>query len=242
MSDDSFYGRPIPKGKGAISFDVCEVCQQRTPTWAETNYETDTTVIIRFTCDECHERELDPTRQNEEAYYTRTASEDESPAEVTRPAWMEEFIEAQQESGAIESIGETEEIAQDAPDFSEPEKEFETENLEIEEEEVPEETAPLAHWSASFIQEALFGPNPEEWLENQGAFAPEALALTVTTLSSFASNQVSGVKLSAILCLAGVVRRDSSYKDQVLQVITSYSSDEDESVSQFAQQTLDQLK
>jgi hypothetical protein len=155
---------------------------------------------------------------------------------------MEEFIEAQQESGAIESIGETEEIAQDAPDFSEPEKEFETENLEIEEEEVPEETAPLAHWSASFIQEALFGPNPEEWLENQGAFAPEALALTVTTLSSFASNQVSGVKLSAILCLAGVVRRDSSYKDQVLQVITSYSSDEDESVSQFAQQTLDQLK
>ncbi|MHA2249710.1 MAG: hypothetical protein ACXAD7_05080, partial [Candidatus Kariarchaeaceae archaeon] len=68
-----------------------------------------------------------------------------------------------------------------------------------------------------------------------------ALPLTISTLSSFHQNQVAGVKLSSILCLAGLARRDSSHKDDVRSAIELFSQDEDESVKDFAQQTLSAL-
>lgn len=242
MSDDLFYGRPISNGLGALSFDLCEICQRKTPIWLESKFENDMP-IVRFTCEECHEKESEQKKFNEDAFYTRPSSENEELPETTRPAWMNEFIDGQKQSGAIDTIGDITEIEPEIAEFSEPEEQYQAESdqeyvSDIDEEEV----IPQAHWSAGFIQEALFGPNPEEWLEKQGGYNSEALQLTISTLTAFSNNQVSGVKLSAILCLAGLVRRDSSSKNDVIGAIERFTNDEDESVGQFAKQTIDQLK
>lgn len=236
MSDDLFYGRPISKGIDALAFDVCEICQKKTPNWLESKFENDI-AIVRFTCEECHDKEFKSKKINEDSFYSRTLGKDEEIPETTRPAWMEDFIEEQKQSGAIESIGDETEINQEIPEFSQPSEEYQSDISEEYSDISNNVTIPLAHWSAGFIQESLFGPNPEDWLEKQGGYNTEAIKLTISTLASFSENQVAGVKLSAILCLAGIVRRDSSFRDQVISAIERFDDDEDESVSQFAKQT-----
>ncbi len=238
MSDDLFYGRPLIKGKDSISFDVCEICQQKTANWLESKFENDA-ILVRFTCEECHNKGAE--KRPDEAFFARPVSEDETVPETTRPAWMEEFIQDQSQSGSIATIGDAE-LEPDIPDPAERGDEYQAEEPEMVDEETTESISPQAEWSAAFVQEALFGPNPEEWLENQGAFKTDVLKLTLETLASFKTSQVSGVKLSAILCLAGLVRRDNSYKTQVIKELESFASDADESVSDFSKQTIDQLK
>jgi hypothetical protein len=166
--------------------------------------------------------------------------EKEELPEPSRPAWVEEIIKEQKEAGSIETIGTISHTTSQDTEFSAaPESFTAEEELVFEEDEISGRQ--VAGWAPKFIQEALFGPNPEGWLADQRAFEPDNIELTIKTLASFVNHDMPSVKLSAIQCLNSASKRDNSLRDQVVKVMKAYTEDSNESVSDFAEQTMKSL-
>lgn len=237
MSSNDFYGRPLSPGTENLEFDVCEICSRRSPQWLEIEYE-DKIPIVRFACNECHEEYL-ARDINTKVNIARQINENEEITESVRPGWIDDFIKDQSDTGVISTIDEPSSPEENTITYAEAPESFQ-EN-EIISEEPSEEQVQIASWGAKFIQEALFGPNPESWLEETGAYDENNMALTIITLGSFANHDVPSVKLSAVQCLSGAYRRHAASKEVVLNELSKYSEDKDETVSAFAEQTSGQM-
>ncbi|MHA2503249.1 MAG: hypothetical protein ACXAE3_10290 [Candidatus Kariarchaeaceae archaeon] len=238
MSSEEFYGRPLSPGVESLDFDVCEVCLRRSPEWLEVQYENNVPVV-RFTCDECHQEYISrdtTTKRN----IARQATEDDNIEEAVRPGWVDEFIKEGADTGIISTLDEPSTLESSPITYAEAPQSFQEAPSEIPE-EVEESHTQIAVWAPKFVQESLFGPNPEAWLEEQDAYSEDNLQITIATLGSMATNDVSSVKLSAIMCLSGVVRRKSSAKEDVLEKLKEYAADPDTTVADFAKQTMNQL-
>jgi hypothetical protein len=239
MSADEFYGRPISRGFTSLEINLCEVCQRKSPNWLEAKFDAEIPVV-RFTCDNCHEEAISSAGGLSEDFFARELGDQEELPEPARPAWVEEIIKEQKEAGSIETIGSVSANQSQDTRFSAAPESFTTEETPVYEED------DLAHrqvagWAPKFIQEALFGPNPEGWLTDQGALEPDNIELTIKTLASFADHDMPSVKLSAIQCLNSASKKDASFREQVINAMKAYTEDSDEMVSDFAQQTMNNL-
>lgn len=237
MSSNDFYGRPLNPGTENLEFDVCEVCSRRSPQWLEIEYQ-DNVPIVRFACNECHQEYLNRD-QNTRLNIARQITDNEEITETVRPGWVDEFIKDQSDTGVISTIDEPTSLGESSVTYAEAPESFQ--EAEIANDEPVEDQVQIAGWAAKFMQEALFGPNPEGWLESTGAYEDDNMKLTILTLGSFANHDVPSVKLSAVQCLAGAYRRQPSGKDDILGELAKYNADADETVSAFAQQTTSQI-
>lgn len=242
MSEEGFYGRPLPEGFSSLEFELCEICQRKTPIWLETMFEKNTP-IVRFTCNNCHEEVINKRQSNDPEFYTRQFSEDEI-SESGRPPWLDSFIKEQSESGSITTIDDVEKEVPTGKDegFSKAPDSFTSVVEQEDEGESINQDKALASWGPKFIQEALFGSNPEAWLEAQQAYKAENVDITIKTLTSFLDHDVSAVKLSAIQCLFGAYKRDNEIKNKIIKALNKYKLDEDDNVRDFAVQTIESIK
>lgn len=205
--------------------------------------------------------------ETEFAVYDEIPEENEDITPVERPTWMQDFIDDAQEDGAIETIGGSEEatsnieILEDLTEDSDTEAstriDNSSQNIEDFKEESMSEVDPaqiedlspipdahimLASWSGEFIKEALFGQDPENWLNEHHAFDNENIEITIVTLNKLSENQVSNVKITAIHCLNSVVRRHPEMKLKVIESLNNFIDDNDEMVLNYAQETINSLK
>ena len=245
MSSNEFFGRPISGSSNIeFQFDLCEICQRKSPNWLEIQYQ-DEIPLIRFTCNDCHETYITSVSpKNQENI--REFDPDVEVVDTVRPGWVDEFLT--ESSSNLETI-ETTPISETNITESD-------ENVEIEFSEAPasfsysedqqeystDTPSRLAVWAPKFIEQALFGSNPEEWLYDQGGYKQEQVDLTLMTLGNFASNDISTVKLTAIQCLLELYNRDKTQKEKVLQQLVNFQIDTDLTVSEFASQTIQQIK
>ena len=170
MSRKEFLGRVINPGFQFHYFDLCDICEKRPPNWLESN-QIGALSEIRVTCNECHSEYLerpDETstidKEKEFELYDEIPSENEDITPVERPSWMQDFIDEGQESGAIETVGGSEEASSNIEileDLEEPAQEQEIATPEVIEDQPTDIHFELANWSAAFIKEALFGQDPE---------------------------------------------------------------------------------
>lgn len=233
-----FFGRAVSGDLSFLDIDLCEVCNRKSPSWVEVKQEQNT-MVIRVTCSDCHQEFIDTASVQREDLYTREMGSNEELTQSTRPGWVDDFI--QEGQGTIEAINleegnlATSEIApSEAPSTFQ-----EVEPASVDDTEDPEaqeiQTAP---WAAGFIQEALFGANPEQWLEDQGAYDESQIDVTLPNLANFSNHNVESVKLSAIQCLYGLYRRHQSTRDAVVEAIQTYQNMDEGMVKEFAEQTL----
>lgn len=249
MAEDEFFGRIINPGFNSQYFELCDVCEKRVPNWIESRQNQGVSEI-RLTCDECHTdytTKLDqiPESDTETEFeiYDEVPSEVEDITPVDRPAWMQEFIDEGVKEGIIETISGSEEAEAHIESYQElNENEEIIDNENLSEPTIEDPSIQAATWSAGFVKEALFGLNPEEWLDQQNAFSLDTVDLTIFTLTQMSVNQVTNVKISAIHCLNTVCNRFPDKKDQIVKSIANFTEDLDEMVSNYAQQTIDLLK
>lgn len=251
MSKKVFLGRVINSGYHFHYFDLCDICEKRPPNWLETN-QVNNISETRVTCNECHaeyaeqpEVTSSPDNDSEFELYDEIPSENEDVTPLERPSWMQDFIEEGKESGAIETVGGSEEASSNIEilgdlDESPPEEEFSS--ADIVSDQVSHNDLTLATWSGAFVKEALFGQDPENWLEGQQAFDEENIESTILTLSKLSENQVTNVKITAIHCLNSVVRRQPQTKSKVIESLNSFIDDIDEMVVNYANETINSLK
>jgi len=243
MSADEFFGRPINESTSSLEFDICEICDRRSATWVEIKHQAGIPVV-RFACQQCHQ-DFISKNQAADPEIARQIEDEEELAEATRPGWIDDFIKDQESTGAIQSIDPSTvdinaaQLEEPTMEFSEPPEEFEGESTT--ELEIEESQQQLAPWAPKFIQEALFGPNPEQWLEEQGGYTQSQHEITVRTLGSFADHKVTSVKLSAIQCLQGMTNRFAQLKEPVLDQLRKYETDADKTVADYASQTINQI-
>lgn len=239
MSEEEFYGRPISRGFSSLAINLCEVCQRKSPTWLESKFDTEVPVV-RFTCDDCHEDVISEAGGLSDDFFARELGDQEEFPEPSRPAWVNEIIKEQEEAGSIETIGTPDTKDAEGSEFSAAPDTFSaTEETYLDNEDISERQ--VAIWAPKFIQEALFGPNPEAWLVAQGGLEQDAIDLTIKTLASFVDHDMPSVKLSAIQCLQSAAKQNASFRDKIESVIDAYIQDTDTTVSEFAQQTKNNL-
>ncbi len=250
MAEDEFFGRIINPGFNSQYFELCDVCEKRVPNWIESRQNQGVSEI-RLTCDECHtdyitKLEQIPIADTETEFeiYDEVPTEVEDITPVDRPAWMQEFIDEGVKEGIIETVSGSEEAEAHIESYQELDVESEdiVEDENLSEISIDEPSIQIATWSAGFVKEALFGLNPEEWLDQQNAFSAETVDLTIFTLSQMSINQVTNVKISAIHCLNTIKNRYPDKKDEIISSISNFTDDLDEMVSNYAQQTIDLLK
>lgn len=246
MSDGEFLGWLAPQGFNGFRFEICDICRKKPAVWVET-YNSSQGTEIRVACDDCH-RDFE-LRYVETQGISQQDGEDLAESEKTaeRPDWMKEFIHEQEQSGSIEVIGGDEKIDEELENFKQNMTEEDLDDQVVgfdnqSSSDLEQRGAiNLASWSAEFIKEALFNPNPDDWLEKQGAYLDDNIDTTIDTLSQLSNNNVSSVKLSSIMCLSGVVKRFPNSKDNVYEKLSLFELDTDSIVSDFATQTKSQL-
>ncbi len=230
MSDE--FWRPLDT---SMEFRFCEICGAEEEVNFLQSKEQDGIVLIRFVCRDCH------TNRRVVVDAVRQIGDTEEIDSGVREAWLDEFIKEQKESGSIQSIGEVAVHTEDLSYTEAPEQEEVPEYFadEVEEDITLMATAP---WSAGFVQEALFGSDPEGWLKNQNAFNSDNLDVTIQTLIALSHNQTGAVKLSSIKCLgAAASTADSVQKEKIRNTLEELSNDQDEITAQLAQMTKQQL-
>ncbi|MDH5400889.1 MAG: hypothetical protein OEZ01_08995 [Candidatus Heimdallarchaeota archaeon] len=219
---DQFSGRMLSETEPSLKFSVCEVCNVNIPNWMESKF-IDTIIYVRFTCDDCHQMNI-------------VVSHSDNPIiQENRDSWVEDFISEQRSSGKLTTIDTDIRIDHD---FSE------TSIDEIVEDQIEEDQLNdhrVAIWSTKFIHESLFGADPVNWLDQQGAFAENEIDITIITLSNFYNNNVTNVKLSAIQCLLYLFKKSPIHKNLIINSIKLYVNDTDPLIKEFAEQTLNQL-
>ena len=251
MSKEEFLGRVVNPGFQSHYFDLCDVCEKRTPNWLETN-QTNNVHEISLTCNDCHDEYLiqlnQPTEidsEKEFEKYDEIPEDNEDITPVERPAWMQDFIDDAKEIGVIETIGDSEEAVSNLEILEDLKEDSDTEIIspEIDDpNQIPDDEIVLASWSALFIKEALFGQDPEKWLEEQQAFVEENVETTIVTLSKLSENQVTNVKITAIHCLSSVARRYTQLKPRVIDSLNNYIDDIDEMIVNYAQETINSIQ
>jgi hypothetical protein len=259
LSDEEFLGRVINSGLESYYFELCDICEKHPPNWIETN-KVGNVSEIRVTCNECHSNFLDSLSQSDETVseeefeiYDEIPAENEDITPVERPAWMQDFIDEAEKSGAIETIGGTEEAESnieilgefDSESSSEdtlPTQANETELSNAVSSEGEEVQPQIAHWSGAFVKEALFGQDPVSWLEQQSAFGEENIDVTIFTLTKLSENQVTNVKITAIHCLNNIINKFSNKKDEIISALKNFTDDIDEMVSNYANETISSIK
>ncbi|RMG28156.1 MAG: hypothetical protein D6732_19090 [Methanobacteriota archaeon] len=95
-----------------------------------------------------------------------------------------------------------------------------------------------SNWSASFIQEALFGQDPVAWLEKQGAFAPERIGETVEILMNLAASQINPVKIAVIKCLGAMQGKNEAFDPKIREALQHFANLPDTDLSTLASQYL----
>jgi hypothetical protein len=260
LSDEEFLGRVINPGLQSYYFELCDVCEKRSPNWIETN-QIGNVSEVRVSCNECHSDYLNklgiPQESASEAefeIYNEVPAENEDITPVERPAWMQDFIDEAEKDGAIETIGGSEEAASnieilgdiddETPSTDTLSSEASTDQESIDILSTTEEGIQtlVAAWSGEFIKEALFGEDPVSWLDEQGAFNPENLNSTIYTLTKLSENQVTNVKISAIHCLNSIAGKNPNLKAEIISSLNNFTTDMDEMVSSYAQDTINSLK
>ena len=193
-------------------------------------------IEFRMTCQSCHTEflkkvdDLEVQKQIEDfSIYDQLPPENEDATPVERPSWMEEFIEEGKASGNVQILDQD---TENSPTTEENEMTPESDSS----------LQPSATWTAGFVKEALFGSNPESWLEAQGGFENSEIDTTIETLGSFYTNSVGSVKLSAILCLAGIAKRNSSKNNRVVEELNRFLDDNEETVQSYAKETISKIK
>ncbi|MCE7734469.1 MAG: hypothetical protein GPJ54_06300 [Candidatus Heimdallarchaeota archaeon] len=200
--------------------------------------------------------------------YDQVSEENEDITPVERPEWMQDFIDEAQEDGIIEKIGGSEEAVSNIEILEEltEESEIEDETTQIDvlnqttndfieksniennstqyedSTQIPDDPIVLASWSGEFVKEALFGQDPENWLDEHQAFVVENIESTIVTLAKLSENQVSNVKITAIHCLNSMVRRHPETKYNVIDSLKNFIDDIDEMVVNYAQETINSIK
>jgi len=242
MSEEEFFGRPLSGSTENIEFDLCEVCQRRSPTWLEINIE-DQIPVIRFSCDDCHQNYIN--RQPVKSEMTRQISDDEEKEDNVRPGWVDDFIK--ESSATIEAVdaaektnSEDEGQVESQMEFSEAPSSFQEPSYQSEVQQP--KSRRLANWAPKFIEQALFGSDPEGWLVSEGGYNDENIGLTIETLGSFANHDITSVKLTAIQCLQGAFNRNASRKTEITEQLSNYQHDKDPAVDEFATQTIAQMQ
>lgn len=250
--------------------DVCEKQTANWIETNQTNNVSEIRVTCNE-CHDNYETQLSkiPKIDNDSEFeiYDEIPEENEDITPVERPGWMQDFIDDAQEDGVIEKIGGSEEASSNIEileDLQESDTEdtstqidTSSQNLEDLAEEPnneddsdqiedlilnPDTQIVLASWSGEFVKEALFGQDPENWLDEQQAFDEENIEVTIHTLRKLSENQVSNVKITAIHCLNSVVRKHPETKLKVIESLNNFTDDIDEMVLNYAQETINSLK
>lgn len=249
MAEEEFFGRIINPGFNSHYFELCEICEKRAPNWIESRQDQSVSEI-RLSCNECHNEyiaKLDqvPITNNDAEFeiYDEQPEEVENITPIERPAWMQEFIDEGTKDGAIENIGGSEDAVNNIDSYNK----LDDSEISVENEQslndVSDELSNIpATWSAGFIKEALFGLNPEEWLDRQNSYSKDNIELTIFTLAGMSSNQVTNVKISAIHCLNAAITKFPEKKEKIIQSISRFIDDIDEIVSNYAQEMIDASK
>lgn len=235
ISDIDFRGYIAPQGFSSIKLETCDICKKNPPDWIETRGMGDL-IEFRMSCESCHNEflnkvdDMEVQKQIEDfSIYDQLPPENEDATPAERPAWMEEFIEEGRASGNVQNLAEDTNKS-DVPEENE---------ISMEDSSASQ---PAATWTAGFVKEALFGSNPESWLEAQGGFEESQIDATIETLGSLFSNSVGSVKLSAILCLAGIAKRNSSKNKQVIEELNRFLEDSEETVQSYAKESISKIK
>ena len=230
MSEE--FWRPLDSD---VEFRFCEICGSEEVNFLQSKEENGVT-LIRFLCRDCH------NNRNVVVDSVRQIGDDEVIDGGIREAWLDEFIEEQKASGSLQSIGEVAIHTEELSYAQAPEEEEVPEYFADEIEEEDYTTMAVAPWSAGFVQEALFGSDPEAWLNEQGAFQPENLDVTIQTLIGLSHNQTGAVKLTSIKCM-GTAAQNANVEqiEKMKKVLKMHAEDQDELIAQVANSTLSSI-
>jgi hypothetical protein len=221
LAEENFFGRKIVDGKGSLQIDICEICLHKTPKWLETMGDSDTGYVVRFTCDDCHD-EFEKI-QSVSDHILQEAGDQADFSEESRPSWVTDFIQEQENQGIVEKIGTSDPSAN--INFDRPESEI-ISGLNSD------------SWVTGFIQESIFGDNSVDWMETNGRFDSDVLPDTVSVLSSMISNEMIEVKRSALKCLEAILIRGYEPKKQIFQIFQLFVNDDHQDVIDLANQLI----
>lgn len=205
---NDFYGRQLVPGFNSFQIDICEICLQKTPNWVEIKGTTDKEFEIRLTCNNCHTK-LEIDVDNE--LYERNYDETFETQSNVRSGWVDDFLA---ESTGIENI--------------------DLDTQKNTDDEVPEKI----NWIKGFIDEALFGSNPINWMEKRGLFKSEIVDETIHTLGELSTNDLPSVKLAAIQSLEAIYERHKDRKDKIHIQLQKFENDLNDVVVNFANEIL----
>ncbi|MCY3411379.1 MAG: hypothetical protein INQ03_07065 [Candidatus Heimdallarchaeota archaeon] len=155
--------------------------------------------------------EFEQEPMNEELYARELQDVNEMEGNVIRNGWVNEFIES---SSTIESIGE---MNQEQP---------------ISEND---------NWSKDFIDEALFGSDPIQWLLDRNLINSDNSLSTIQILSFMSDNELPSVKLAVIQSLTAIFDRNPQFKNEILNTLKLMENDQNEIVASFCKEKIHHL-
>ncbi len=230
MSDDVF-GRLL---EDEVEIDSCDKCGSPQVKWMHKETTEHGQTMVYFFCEECHEsvKIRTPTVHRQ----VGDAVDFEAPV---RPVWMDDFLEEGKEQGSINTIGDTDINSEVLKPSEAPEslEEVTEEVYSDEEMKSPElQQRVVASWSTAFIQEALFGKDPLNWLKNKNALSPDQIDQTIHTLEVLGTNQVDKVQMQVVKVL-GYILDNNLFSDteKVKNILRTYLDDNDQSIAAFVQ-------
>ena len=162
----------------------CDVCKKNQDIQWMKSRNVNGATEIQFLCGECYNQSAGLSTQGSSEKLEGT----EPIILSKRPSWMTEFMKESEEVESLGTIG-TDTIRGETSYPEAREQLVIEEKNEILEVGEPESKRQVAQWNATFIQEALFGEDPTGWLKKQGAYEPEKLNETISTLLILLENQ-----------------------------------------------------
>jgi len=230
MSEE--FWRPLASD---VEFRFCEICGSEEVNFLQSKEDNGVT-LIRFLCRNCH------TNRRVVVDAVRQIGDEEVVDGGIREAWLDEFIEEQKASGSLQSIGEVAVHTEELSYAQAPEEEEVPEYFADEVDEEDYTTMAVAPWSAGFVQEALFGIDPETWLNEQGAYKTENLDVTIQTLIGLSHNQTGAVKLTSIKCMSSAAQNaNAKQKEKLKNALKMHAEDQDELTAQVANSALSSI-
>ncbi len=94
------------------------------------------------------------------------------------------------------------------------------------------------NWVKDFIDEALFGSDPVNWMESRNLFDGKNIISVINSLGQLSLNELSSVKLASIRCLNIIYTKNNNLKNEIILQLDKFSNDINEIVVNFCNEVI----